>query len=177
MRRTQECKYDDSGRKSRTQSLREKMEALQAKVQELESNPSYSLTTPSASTSWLTPIEEFTDAGMSNALIYPIDLNNWNGNGNDFDPTFSQNMSSPFFQFGFDTHLDFSLSPSPAPFNPTMSRTLDIPMTTDINGQPLIASLGAFSDSSGTSIQDGVSDGLVQECPILTRSREVLELL
>ena len=39
MRRSHECAYDDSYRKSRTQTLREKMVALEAKVRELESQP------------------------------------------------------------------------------------------------------------------------------------------
>ncbi|KAF9480877.1 hypothetical protein BDN70DRAFT_581202 [Pholiota conissans] len=182
MRRGQECKYDDSSRKSRTQSLREKMEALQAKVQELESNPVQAAAN-SVSAPWLAPSDDFVDhvdRRVSDPSGYGFDLTTWNATTNDFDPAFqAQDLSSLSFQFGFDSPLDFSsLSASPTPFDPSMSTTLEIPITTDINGQPLITTMGAFSDSSDTSIYDGVSERLVQESsPVLIKSREVHELL
>jgi hypothetical protein len=42
MKRVHECRYDDSGKKSRTQLLREKMAVLEAKLRDLESESSYS---------------------------------------------------------------------------------------------------------------------------------------
>ena len=42
MKRVHECRYDDRFKKSRTQLLREKMAALEAKLRDLESDSAYS---------------------------------------------------------------------------------------------------------------------------------------
>ncbi|KAF8955547.1 hypothetical protein BDZ97DRAFT_1673611 [Flammula alnicola] len=151
MRRTHECKYDDSGRKSRTQTLREKLSALEAKVRELESGPTHSPPPGTISSLWPKP---FNDVLLDTQISIPqLDSSLWEGSSS--DPFHGTSLS---FDYGFDVSFDFAPGSSPSHSDVSMSRTLGIAIPTNLNRPPL-----TFTDSSGTPIQDGISERFLNE--------------
>ena len=65
MKRGNECKYDDSLKKSRTQLLREKVGVLEAKLRDLERDSSY---TPQG----MSPLSLSDSSGGGESLFEPI---------------------------------------------------------------------------------------------------------
>ncbi|KAJ3511259.1 hypothetical protein NLJ89_g4198 [Agrocybe chaxingu] len=102
MKRVHECNYDDSARKSRTQTLREKLFALEAKVRELEYQPGCSSVPSSFSSSvsdstpspLLEACDELSSQFMLGPSIFPIDLTAWDPSA--FDSMFTTSIPSSF---------------------------------------------------------------------------------
>ncbi|CAA7260911.1 unnamed protein product [Cyclocybe aegerita] len=102
MKRAHECNYDDSARKSRTQTLREKLFALEAKVRELEYQPGCSSIPSSSSSSvsdstpspLLKGYDDLSSQFMLDPSIFPTDLTAWDPNV--FDSMFTTSIPSSF---------------------------------------------------------------------------------
>lgn len=180
MKRSQECRYDDSGRKSRTQTLREKKAALEARVLvlEREAKPRRSMSLPSAASTWPRAYsDELVDPQYQDLTVYPLDMNIWNTR--EYDAPLHTNDGSPY-SLQFDNPIDCSLraSPSGSYSLPAMSNQLDGSLSILMTGQPSVGSMRAFSDSSGTSVQDGMLDRLLYDMsPSPITSREMHDVL
>ncbi|PPQ82389.1 hypothetical protein CVT25_008350 [Psilocybe cyanescens] len=165
MRRVHECTYDDSSRKSRTQTLREKVSALEAKVRELEhTNPSSDLSDPSSST----------DAGSSlsfdDMLHQPTSLALYQANpvswaSDDLDsliPLVPQEWLNS--DLGFDMQNDSGLGSSHAK---KASMLLDVSLP-QFSAHHSTTSPIPFTDSSGTPVQDGPSDRFLNDPNVIS---------
>lgn len=160
MRRIHECHFDDSSRKSRTQTLREKVFALEAKLRELEHGGSQSSAQSDSS-----PSSSSGSVVSYNDCDRPMD-NHFNASswmGEDLDPSLPVEWLS---MYGFEGHYETpagssSRSDTPIflPLDPTMPPYANLPPTT---------SPAPFTDSSGTPTQEGPSDRLSEPCLTLT---------
>ncbi len=174
MKRSQECKYDDSGRKSRTQTLREKKAALEARVYELEANPHKQQGMPSAMVAWpRMQTDDFVDPTYVNASTYSVDVNIWSTR--DYDNAFPTHDGTPF-SFQFDNRVN--LAPSGSFIHPIGMSSQHGTLSASLAGPPPVTPLRTFSESSGTSTQDGVFDRLLKETsPSPITSREMRDVL
>ncbi|PPQ70413.1 hypothetical protein CVT26_013830 [Gymnopilus dilepis] len=165
MRRSHECAYDDSYRKSRTQTLREKMVALEAKVRELESQPGPSNPSISSPTVFGNSVAD--NLLQSGSSTLPFLDTTYDG----LDPLYSMEPSSwpPFdLQYGGEPIASSSSSNlyMPTPFDSSLSQ---YPNTRTTPIRP------TFTDSSGTPV-DGVADRTFPE-PRITLTVEMHEVL
>ncbi|KAF8898249.1 hypothetical protein CPB84DRAFT_1154916 [Gymnopilus junonius] len=168
MRRSHECTYDDSYRKSRTQTLREKMIALEAKVRELEGIPGPS----NLPISNFTPLPPFEKPVVGNHLPLDSSTTQLLDATYGLDPLYSMEPTawpSFDFQYGGEPLSSSSSSQSnlymPTPFDSSLSQY--VPLHTP--GRP------TFTDSSGTPV-DGVADRSLSE-PRITLTVEMHEVL
>ncbi|KAF9559557.1 hypothetical protein CPC08DRAFT_807219 [Agrocybe pediades] len=166
MRRGHECSYDDSARKSRTQALREKLSALEAKVRELESGPgatpSLSATTSygSSTTDDGQPVASTSRSGSSEFWLQDSPEATFP------DLDFSQSQSW-FASYEYDSTNDMG-----------STSQLMMPMSLMMppyDNQPTITHQ-AYTDSSGTPVRDGPGDRSINE-PIVTLTIEMHNLL
>ncbi|KDR81981.1 hypothetical protein GALMADRAFT_60015 [Galerina marginata CBS 339.88] len=161
MRRGHECTYDDSARKSRTQTLREKLFALEAKVRELEHGPGPSsahVPNIAGFETFRTSIDDVHTHSMGTAMpqmdpayvgldpMYPMLPQSWS-----------------VFDYGYDGQNEISSASSSSHSNTWMPTPLDISIPFFINEQQPAVSTMAFTDSSGTPVQDGPSDRFLHE--------------
>ncbi|KAF8162785.1 hypothetical protein B0H34DRAFT_692945 [Crassisporium funariophilum] len=145
MRRGHECKFDDSCRKSRTQTLREKLFSLEAKVRQLEhgssSSASSSSTTPPLSTDlqWHDPRLSTTPTTYQTDFVWDI---------GDFDYS---NITSAFpTGHGYDqSQFDLPCS-SGSSQSAEMTIPLGVALPSFLNGQ----TSGPVTNSSGTPTYD-----------------------
>ena len=153
MRRGHECNYDDSARKSRTQTLREKLFALEAKVRELEHGSGVA----SSPTSGSLADEAQPIASTSNVT--------WvNDSSETRFPDISQSQS--WFPYYDNSNEVASTSQLALPTSLMMPQ-----FDSQISMIP-----HAYTDSSGTTVHDAPSDRLTSE-PCVTLSIEMHNLL
>lgn len=98
MKRAHECQYDDTSKKSRTQILREKVIVLEAKLRDLENEPSLSNYLTDAS-SHSTPAVDISLAYNAQQGTSPLSLSDSSGGDSSSD-----HMSEPIISLSSEMH-------------------------------------------------------------------------